>query len=135
MANRDKRTLIFPILRLATMGFKLVATAGTAQILQRNGVECETVLKASEVREGAQGQSIIDRILTGDIAMILNTPAGTAGARHDGYDIRAAAVTNGVPLVTTVQGVTAAVQGIEAKLAGESTVRSLQELEHAPKEK
>ena len=135
VANRDKRTLIFPILRLATMGFKLVATAGTAQILQRNGVECETVLKASEVREGAQGQSIIDRILTGDIAMILNTPAGTAGARHDGYDIRAAAVTNGVPLVTTVQGVTAAVQGIEAKLAGESTVRSLQELEHAPKEK
>jgi len=62
---------------------------------------------------------------------VLNTPAGSAGARHDGYDIRAAAVVSSVPIMTTVQGVTAAVQGIEALRGNEITVTSLQELEHS----
>ncbi|WP_018295592.1 carbamoyl-phosphate synthase large subunit [Corynebacterium lubricantis] len=132
VANRDKRTLIFPIQRLATMGFKILSTAGTAQMLRRNGIDCEVVLKASEVREGAEGESIVDRIKNGEIDMILNTPAGSSGARHDGYEIRAAAVTNNVPIMTTVQGVTAAVQGIEALRANEITVTALQELEHVP---
>ncbi|MHA2789061.1 carbamoyl-phosphate synthase large subunit [Corynebacterium sp. S7] len=132
VANRDKRTLIFPIQRLATMGFKILSTAGTAQMLRRNGIDCEVVLKASEVREGAEGESIVDRIKNGEIDMILNTPAGSSGARHDGYEIRAAAVTNNVPIMTTVQGVTAAVQGIEALRANEITVMALQELEHVP---
>ena len=130
LANRDKRTLIFPIQRLSTMGFKVLATEGTAQMLRRNGIECEVVLKASEVREGAKGKSIVDRILEGEIDLVLNTPAGSAGARHDGYDIRAAAVVSNVPIMTTVQGVTAAVQGIESLRANEITVTSLQELEH-----
>ena len=130
LANRDKRTLIFPIQRLSTMGFKVLATEGTAQMLRRNGIECEVVLKASEVREGAEGKSIVDRILEGEIDLVLNTPAGSAGARHDGYDIRAAAVVSNVPIMTTVQGVTAAVQGIESLRANEITVTSLQELEH-----
>lgn len=60
----------------------------------------------------------------------MNTPAGSSGARHDGYEIRAAAVNSGVPLVTTVQGVTAAVQGIEALRAGGLSIRALQEVEH-----
>ncbi|GAA1168636.1 Carbamoyl-phosphate synthase large chain [Corynebacterium glaucum] len=130
VANRDKRTLIFPIQRLYTMGFKVLATAGTAQMLRRNGIECETVLKASDVRDGADGESIVDRLLDGEIDLVLNTPAGSAGARHDGYDIRAAAVVAGVPIMTTVQGVTAAVQGIEALRGNEITVTSLQELDH-----
>ncbi|MDK8306807.1 carbamoyl-phosphate synthase large subunit [Corynebacterium imitans] len=134
VANRDKRTLIFPIQRLSTMGFKIVATAGTAQMLRRNGIPCETALKASEVREGGEGTSIVDRISEGEIDLILNTPAGSSGARHDGYDIRAAAVVAGVPIMTTVQGVTAAVQGIEAIRGNEITVTSLQELEHAGEE-
>ena len=130
VANRDKRTLIFPIQRLSTMGFRVLATEGTAQMLRRNGIECETVLKASEVRAGAEGKSVVDRITDGEIDLVLNTPAGSAGARHDGYDIRAAAVAAGVPIMTTVQGVTAAVQGIEALRAKEITVMSLQELDH-----
>ncbi|OFT85821.1 carbamoyl-phosphate synthase large subunit [Corynebacterium sp. HMSC29G08] len=130
VANRDKRTLIFPIQRLSTMGFRVLATEGTAQMLRRNGIECETVLKASEVRGGAEGKSVVDRITDGEIDLVLNTPAGSAGARHDGYDIRAAAVAAGVPIMTTVQGVTAAVQGIEALRAKEITVMSLQELDH-----
>ena len=62
---------------------------------------------------------------------MLNTPAGAAGARHDGYDIRAAAGGSSGPIMTTVQGVTAAVQGIEALRGNEITVTSLQELEHS----
>ncbi|KAA8744993.1 carbamoyl-phosphate synthase large subunit [Corynebacterium tuscaniense] len=130
LANRDKRTLIFPIQRLSTMGFKVLATEGTAQTLRRNGIECEVALKASAVRAGAEGTSIVDRILDGEVDLVLNTPAGSAGARHDGYDIRAAAVVSNVPIMTTVQGVTAAVQGIESLRANEITVTSLQELEH-----
>ena len=128
VANRDKRTLIFPIQRLAYMGYTIVATAGTAQMLRRNGVECEVAVKVSEAKEGQE--SIVDAILGGKVDLILNTPAGSAGARHDGYDIRAAAVSVGVPLVTTVQGVTAAVQGIEALRMGDLKVRELQELDH-----
>ena len=131
LANRDKRTLIFPIQRLSTMGFKVLATEGTAQMLRRNGIECEVALKASEVRAGAEGTSIVERILDGEVDLVLNTPAGSAGARHDGYDIRAAAVVSSVPIMTTVQGVTAAVQGIEALRGNEITVISLQELEHS----
>ncbi|WP_034650704.1 carbamoyl-phosphate synthase large subunit [Corynebacterium vitaeruminis] len=133
VANRDKRTLIFPIQRLASMGFKILATSGTAAMLRRNGVDCETVAKQSEVRGEEQSgkRSIVDLIKAGEVDLILNTPAGSAGARHDGYEIRAAAVNVGVSLVTTVQGVTAAVQGIEALREGEIKVRALQELDHS----
>ena len=131
VANRDKRTLIFPIQRLAFMGYNIVATAGTAQMLRRNGVECEVAVKVSEAADGQE--SIVDQILAGKVDLILNTPAGSDNARHDGYDIRAAAVSVGVPLVTTVQGVTAAVQGIEALRIGNLEVRALQELEHDAK--
>ncbi|APT92462.1 carbamoyl phosphate synthase large subunit [Corynebacterium phocae] len=130
VANRDKRTLIFPIQRLASMGYNIVATSGTAQMLRRNGVECEVAVKGYEAKEGQE--SIVDQIQAGKVNLILNTPAGSSGARHDGYEIRAAAVASGTPLVTTVQGVTAAVQGIEALRAGELTVRALQELTHGP---
>ena len=130
LANRDKRTLIFPIQRLSTMGFTVLATEGTAQMLRRNGIDCEVVPKASEVRAGAEGPSIVERILNGEIDLILNTPAGSTGSRHDGYDIRAAAVIADVAIMTDVQGVTAAVQGIEAVRGNAITVTSLQELEH-----
>ncbi|AUZ43382.1 Carbamoyl-phosphate synthase large chain [Corynebacterium pseudotuberculosis] len=137
VANRDKRTLIFPIQRLASLGFKVLATSGTAGMLRRNGIECEVVLKQTQAKEAAERgdlggrRSIVDIINAGEIDLILNTPAGSSGARHDGYQIRAAAVSAGVPLVTTVQGVTAAVQGIEALQQGELSVRALQELDHS----
>ena len=68
----------------------------------------------------------ISRILDGSIDIIINTPYGV-GARLDGYEIRSAAVAKGVPCITTVQGLGAAVQGIEALIRGEVGVRSLQE--------
>ncbi|WJY89816.1 carbamoyl-phosphate synthase large subunit [Corynebacterium confusum] len=132
VANRDKRTLIFPIHRLSTMGYKILATAGTASILRRNGIECESVLKSSDIRGGAEGKSIVDRILDGEVDLIINTPAGSSGSRHDGYEIRAAAVEVDVPLINTVQGVTAGVQALEAQRQGNFEVRALQELRHAP---
>lgn len=136
VANRDKRTLIFPIQRLATMGFKIHATSGTAAMLRRNGVECETVAKQSEAAEGKKGdrRTVVELINAGEIDLILNTPAGSSGSRNDGYAIRAAAVNAGIATVTTVQGVTAAVQGIEALRRDNLSVRALQELEHAPSE-
>ena len=80
VANRDKRTLIFPIQRLASLGFTMLATAGTAGMLRRNGIPCETVLKHSDIKAGTDGVSIVDRIKNGEVDLILNTPAGSAGA-------------------------------------------------------
>jgi carbamoyl-phosphate synthase large subunit len=74
-----------------------------------------------------EGETIVDQILAGEIALIVNTPYGNSGPRVDGYEIRAAAVSRGVPCITTVQGASAAVQGIEAMQRGSIGVRSLQD--------
>jgi carbamoyl-phosphate synthase large subunit len=124
VANRDKRAMIFPVKRLADLGFTVVATSGTADVLRRNGIRSETVHKVSEREEGEQ--SIVDLILGGEIAMVVNTPSGQS-ARADGYAIRAATTSMDRPIVTTVQELAAAVQGIEAQLHGDLRVKSLQE--------
>ncbi len=126
LANRDKRGAIFPIKRLADLGFRIFATSGTASVLRRNGVEVEELRKQHEGR-GPQGEpTTVDAILAGDIQLIVNTPYGV-GPRLDGYEIRTAAVVRGVPCITTVQGLAAAVQGIDSLQRGEPSVRSLQE--------
>jgi carbamoyl-phosphate synthase large subunit len=122
MADRDKRAMIFPVLRLADLGFEVLATAGTADVLRRHGVAATVVRKHYE-----GGVTIVDRILAGDVDLIINTPYGNSGPRVDGYEIRSAAVARGVPCITTVQGAGAAVQGIEAMKAGRIGVRSLQD--------
>ncbi len=124
VANRDKRAMIFPVKRLADLGFDLVATVGTADVLRRNGIRAEVVRKH---RERAPGErSIVDRITAGDIGMVVNTPSGP-NARADGYAIRAATTAMDRPIITTVQQLAAAVQGIEAQLHGELRVKSLQD--------
>ncbi|MCU1606306.1 MAG: carB, partial [Modestobacter sp.] len=123
LANRDKRGAIFPVKRLADLGFRVLATAGTAQVLRRNGVACEVVGKYSD----GPG-NCVERILAGDVDIVVNTPfgaPGNGGPRLDGYDIRTAAVTAGIPCITTVQGMAAAVQGVEALRRGDIGVRSL----------
>jgi carbamoyl-phosphate synthase large subunit len=122
MADRDKRAMVFPVLRLAALGFEVLATAGTADVLRRHGVAATTVRKHFE-----GGETIVDMILAGEVDMIINTPYGNSGPRVDGYEIRAAAVSRGIPCVTTVQGAAAAVQGIEAMISGSIGVRSLQD--------
>ena len=126
VANRDKRSMIFPVKVLADLGFEILATEGTAEVLRRNGIRATTVRKQYE-GVGPNGEpTIVQRIMDGEVDLIINTPYGV-GPRLDGYDIRTAGVSTGTPCITTVQGLAAAVQGIEALLRGDIGVGSLQE--------
>jgi carbamoyl-phosphate synthase large subunit len=129
VANRDKRFVIFPVKRLADLGFEILATAGTASMLRRHGVVVTTVRKFSQ-GVGPEGEkTIVQAILDGEVDMIFNTPHGLSldgRPRFDGYEIRTAAVLRNIPCVTTVPGLAAAVQGIESIIAGNVGVRSLQ---------
>ncbi len=131
VANRDKRSLVFPVKRLADLGFQIVATEGTAETLRRNGIPCSEVRKHSEGAGQDGAPTIVARIAAGEMAMVINTPYGNSGPRIDGYEIRSAAVSADIPCITTVQGAAAAVQGIEAAIAGDIGVRPLQELHRA----
>ena len=121
VANRDKRAILLPAKRLADLGFRLVGTPGTAGVLSRAGIPVEAVPKVSE-----GSPSVIDRIAAGGVDLIINTPFGR-GARTDGYYIRTAAAAAGVPCITTIPGLLAAVRGIEALRSGASEPRSIQE--------
>jgi carbamoyl-phosphate synthase large subunit len=126
VANRDKRAMVFPAKRLADLGFEVLATRGTANMLRRNGIPCTVVRKHFEGPD-----NIVDLINAGQVDMIINTPYGNPGPRVDGYEIRTAAVSRGIPCVTTVQGAAAAVQGVEALIHNTLTVRPLQSLHAA----
>ncbi len=129
VANRDKRHMIFPIKRLADLGFEILATAGTAAVLARNGVSATVVRKHSE-GPGPDGQpTIVGRIQAGEVDLVVNTPHGTTSGgspRVDGYEIRTASVVANIACITTVQGLAATVQAIEATRSGSLGVRSLQ---------
>jgi carbamoyl-phosphate synthase large subunit len=130
VAGKDKRSMIFPVKRLVELGFEIWATTGTGEVLRRNGVGATIVRKHSEGR-GPDGEpTIVEKILDGQVDLIVNTPFGGPGQhgfRRDGYEIRTAAVRRSIPCITTVQGLAAAVQGIEAINSGGLGVRSLQE--------
>ena len=123
VANRDKRAALFPVKRLSDLGFRIIATSGTAQVLRRNGVSADVVGKFSD----GPG-NIVEKIAAGEVDLVLNTPWGNSGPRIDGYEIRTAAVAAGIPCLTTVQAAAAAVQGIEELARGEVGVRPLQDL-------
>jgi carbamoyl-phosphate synthase large subunit len=107
----------------------VLATEGTAEMLRRNGIPCDEVRKHFEPPgDGRPKLSAVDAIRAGEIDMVINTPYGNSGPRIDGYEIRSAAVAMNIPCVTTVQGASAAVQGIEAAIRGDIDVMSLQEL-------
>jgi carbamoyl-phosphate synthase large subunit len=127
VANRDKRHMVFPVKRLSDLGFEVLATEGTAEVLRRNGVPSTTVRKHSAGRGPDDEPTIVDLVHDGQVDLIVNTPFGNSGPRLDGYEIRTAAVMRSVPCLTTVQALAAAVQGIEALRAGEIGVAPLQE--------
>ncbi len=132
VANRDKRAMVFPVKRLADLGFEVLATAGTAEVLRRNGIPCTEVRKHFEPpAEGERNgeQNIVDIIKSGGVDMVINTPYGNPGPRVDGYEIRTAAVSRDIPCVTTIQGAAAAVHGIEALIRQDIGVESLQSLQ------
>ncbi|HEX6676390.1 MAG TPA: carbamoyl-phosphate synthase large subunit [Actinomycetes bacterium] len=119
--NADKRAIVLPAKRLVDLGFRLVATEGTAHVLARNGVPAEVVRKVGEGPD-----NVAEHIRAGRIDVVVNTPEGSA-PRSDGYEIRTAAVAADIPCVTTLAGLTAMVQGVEARQAGRFTVRALQD--------
>jgi len=120
--NRDKRAVLQVAKRLADMGFTLVATAGTAKLLARQGMMVETIHKVAE----GYRPNIVDLMKRGEIALVFNTPED-GRSRKDSYLIRRTAVILNIPYYTTVDGAQAAVGGIEALLKGEMTVQPLQD--------
>ncbi|WP_298872931.1 carbamoyl-phosphate synthase large subunit [uncultured Microbacterium sp.] len=124
VADADKRAVILPAHRLQELGFELMATEGTAEILARNGIRVKVVEKYSET-QGSGQQNVVDLINAGEIDMIVNTPSGGT-ARADGYEIRAAAVAADKALFTTMAVLGAAVSALGAMKDG-FEVRSLQE--------
>ena len=126
VADRDKRAIILPVLRLQQLGFEILATIGTAEILSRNGITTTVVRKYSEGETaGTDSPSIVDLINAEKVDVVINTPSGRS-ARADGYEIRAAAVAADKPLFTTIAQLSAAVASFEAIREG-FEVRSLQE--------
>jgi len=112
MADRDKRSITFPVARLRQLGFEILATEGTALVLARNGIPSTVVRKNSQGR-GPNGEpTIVDLINDGEVSLVINTPSGQ-GARADGYEIRAAATAADTAIVTTTQQLAAAVLAIE----------------------
>jgi len=124
VSDRDKRAVVLPVLRLAQLGFGIVATEGTAEVLNRNGIEARIVRKHSDALESG-GDSIVDIINRSEVDVVINTPSGRS-ARADGYEIRAAAVAADKPLFTTIAELSAAVASLDAIREG-FDVKSLQE--------
>jgi carbamoyl-phosphate synthase large subunit len=119
--NRDKRGGILLARSLEEMGFRVLATEGTATALERNGVKVECVRKVGE-----EHPNIADFIREGKVDLVINTPFGR-GARGDGYNIRTEATMSGVPCITTMQAAFTVVQGIAALKRNGISVKSIQE--------
>ncbi|WP_129657923.1 carbamoyl-phosphate synthase large subunit [Rothia halotolerans] len=127
VANRDKRAAVIYVKMLHDLGFEIVTTGGTAQVLRRNGIPCTVVAKLAEAAESQR--SIVDMVTDGEIDLIFNTPSGGGEARGDGYEIRAAATSVGVPVMTTISEFGAAIQSIDAQRQHSWGVMTLQEHE------
>src|SRR5699024_597321 len=126
VADRDKRAIGLPTAKLVEMGFTILATEGTASVLQRHGIAATVVRKASDgPGPGGEG-TIIDLINEGGVDLVINTP-GSKGTRADGYDIRTATTAADKAITTAVQQFTAAVQAIEVIRRGAFEVTSLQD--------
>lgn len=120
--HTDKGQAVLLARRLVRLGFKLMATQGTALRLREVGLEVEEVFKVNEGRP-----NIVDHIKRREVALIINTPLGRVSHR-DEQEIRQAALQYNVPCVTTMTGARAIVEALAAKTINQSTVHSLQEL-------
>ena len=123
VADRDKPQVLLPVRRLQQLGYRILATEGTAAILSRHGILAESVRKQSSVGDGP---SIVDLITAGDVDVVVNTPSGSS-ARRDGYEIRAATTAADKPIFTTIAQLSAAIGSFERVIDGPFAVRSLQQ--------
>jgi carbamoyl-phosphate synthase large subunit len=116
----DKTRILDAVRLLASLGFKVMATSGTARFLVDSGVPAEKVNKVLEGRP-----HIVDAITNGDVQLVFNTTEGPQ-ALADSRSLRRAALLHKVPYYTTLSGAVAAAQGIRAYLGGDLEVRTLQ---------
>ena len=126
LADKDKNTGIEPAKGFSELGFRILATDGTANFLKDHGVECTTVRKNSEGTGPMGEKTIVDIINAGEIDLVINTPVGR-GTRADGWAIRTAAVQRSIPCITTTAGFSAAVDAITFLQSGPLSIKSLQE--------
>ena len=124
-ADKDKNQMISAIKKLDELGFEIFATKGTAEFIAKQGIESKILRKVQEGSIAGETTST-EAIMKGDIDLVVNTPHG-GGTRTDGFEIRSAATKKSVPIITTAQGLKAAVAGIEALQKTGFTVKSLQE--------
>lgn len=123
VADRDKQQVILPTRRLVQLGYRILATDGTAKLLMRHGIEVTRVSKHSDADSD---RTIIDMIDAGEVDVIVNTPTGAA-ARADGYEIRAAATAANTSLFTTVAQLNAVIGSFEAIRERPFSVKTLQQ--------
>lgn len=126
LADKDKKHGIAPAQGLSALGFRLLATDGTASFLSEHGVSTVVVRKNSQGTGPMGEKTIVEMLNAGDIDLVINTPVGR-GTRADGWAIRTAAVQRSIPIITTTAGFSAAVEGIKALQAGELSVSPIQE--------
>jgi len=119
--NKDKRPIVFVAKKLVDLGFELVATKGTAKVLMNNGIPVQSVYKVGEGRP-----DIVDRMKNREIQMVINTPSGKK-PKVDEVAIRSQAVAHNIPIITTLSGAEAVVNGIESLLKKGMSVNSIQE--------
>jgi carbamoyl-phosphate synthase large subunit len=124
LSERDKPGSIEPARRLVQLGFTLYTTAGTHDFLAAAGVPSSMVRKNSDTH--GSGKSAVDIITDGTVNLVINTQLGR-GTRHDGWLIRTASVQRSIPIITTIAGFKAAVEGIESNQQGSFSIRSIQE--------
>jgi carbamoyl-phosphate synthase large subunit len=126
VTDTDKPAATQLAARFHDLGFRIIATRGTAQAISRMGVP---VTGINKIAEGSP--HVVDYIRNREVDLVINTPTGS-GARSDGYEIRTAAVRQGVPCVTTMTGASAAARAIFAQREQGAEPRSLQELHDRP---
>ena len=126
VADRDKPQLVLPVRRLEQLGYKIMATSGTAEILSRHGINVKVVRKHSQDDSVAEGPSIVELITDGKVDVVVNTPSGSS-ARKDGYEIRAATTAADKAIFTTIAQLSAAIGSFEVVKAGGFKVKTLQE--------
>ncbi len=126
LADKDKKFGIEPAAGLAALGFRILATEGTARYFSQHGVVSTRVRKNSD-GVGPMGElTIVEMINAGDIDLVINTPVGR-GTRADGWLIRTAAVQRSIPIITTSAGFSAAVEGIRFIASHELSIAPLQD--------
>ncbi|HUP47857.1 MAG TPA: carbamoyl-phosphate synthase large subunit [Thermoanaerobaculia bacterium] len=121
--DNDKRPIVVQLAReLQNLGFQLIATSGTREFLWGHGVEVGLTWKVHEIER----PNIVDRMINGEVTLVINTPYGKSAYTDDTY-IRRNALQQAIPCITTLTAATACVEGIRAGREGASSFAALQE--------